>query len=321
MDLLLALAIAIGGYMVLIILFPGLVPSGGGDHTKQALERIYQETHGDGTSEEASVLKEQLGEESSFVRSLFSLPFMQPLYEAALQAGYQQNLDAFVKMILLSIIGSFAVCIMLGMGFMSVFMALILGYLIPYRHCNKRLRKRNNQFIEQFPDALDMIVRSVRSGFPLTTALQMLAENTEDPIRAEFRQVVDELTAGRSVSQALSRLASRINEQDVKFFAVVLSVQQETGGNLGEIITNLSSILRKRKQLRNKIMALTSEGRATAYVLGGLPIFVFAIIYVMQPSYLVPFFTDPIGLAMLGTVGALIGICAFVVKQMVNMDI
>jgi len=318
----LALALSIGGYMILIILFPGLVPSSGADHTKQALERIYQETHGDREGEETSVLKEQLGEESPMVRALFSLPLMQPLYEAALQAGYQQNLQSFVTLILLSLVGSFAVLLMLGVGFfMAILMALVLGYLIPYRHCNKRLRKRNAAFIEQFPDALDMIVRSVRSGFPLTTALQMLAENTEEPVRSEFRQVVDEMTAGRNISQALSRLATRINEQDVKFFAVVLSVQQETGGNLGEIITNLSSILRKRKQLRNKIRALTSEGRATAYVLGGLPIFVFAIIYVMQPAYLAPFFNDPIGFVMLGTVGGLIGICAFVVKQMVNVDV
>jgi tight adherence protein B len=216
---------------------------------------------------------------------------------------------------------SLAICMMLKLGIMSLLISAIMGYLIPYRHCRKRVMKRNRQFIEQFPDALDMIVRSVRSGFPLTTALQMLAENSEEPLRGEFRQVVDEMTAGRSVSQALARMATRINEQDVKFFAVVLAVQQDTGGNLAEIVGNLSGILRKRKQLRGRLMALTSEGRATGYILGGLPIFVFGILYVTNPKYLAPFFYDPLGMMMLGVVVGLIAICAFVVKQMINVDI
>ena len=321
MDLLLAFALAVCGYMVMIILFPKLVPDGSSDYTKQALERIYQETHANQDTEE-SILKEQLGEESALVRALFTPGFMQPLYEAALQSGYSKDLQPFVMLMLFSTIGGFGFCLVAGFGFlMSLLMALILGYYIPYRHCMKRVRKRNKQFIEHFPDALDMIVRSVRSGFPLNTAMQMLSENTEEPLRSEFRQVVDEMQAGRSVSQALSRLASRINEQDVKFFAVVLAVQQETGGNLAEIVGNLSNILRKRKQLRNKMQAMTSEGRATAWVLGGLPVFVFAIIYVMQPAYLAPFFTDPLGMAMLGTAIMLIFICVLVVKQMINVDI
>ena len=321
MDLLLALALALCGYMLMIILFPKLVPDGSSDYTKQALERIYQETHGDEDGE-ASILKDQLGEEGGLVRAVFSPSFMQPLYEAAIQAGYQNNLSSFVMLMVMSTVGGFFVCLFMGFGLMlSLAMALILGYFIPYRQCMKRVRKRNQQFIEHFPDALDMIVRSVRSGFPLNTAMQMLSENTEEPLRSEFRQVVDETQAGRSVSQALARLASRINEQDVKFFAVVLAVQQETGGNLAEIVGNLSNILRKRKQLRNKIHAMTSEGRATAWVLGGLPVFVFMIIYVMQPAYLMPFFTDPLGIMMMGAAISLIALCVFVVKQMINVDI
>lgn len=321
MDLLLAFALALCGYMVMIILFPKLVPDSSSDYTKQALERIYQETHSDADFEE-SILKDQLGEESAIVRGLFSPGFMQPLYEAAMQSGYSKDLQPFVMLMLISTIGGFLVCLIMGLGFLlSCAMALILGYYIPYRHCMKKVRKRNKQFIEHFPDALDMIVRSVRSGFPLNTAMQMLSENTEEPVRSEFRQAVDEMQAGRSVSQALARLASRINEQDVKFFAVVLAVQQETGGNLAEIVGNLSSILRKRKQLRNKMQAMTSEGRATAWVLGLLPVFVFLIIYVMQPAYLAPFFNDPLGIMMMGTAIALIAICVFVVKQMINVDI
>jgi tight adherence protein B len=166
-----------------------------------------------------------------------------------------------------------------------------------------------------------MIVRSVRSGFPLSVALQMLAEQAEEPIRSEFRQVTDEVALGRNLNQALARLSTRLNEPDVRFFVVVLSVQQETGGNLAEIVGNLSMIIRKRKQLRHKIRAMTSEGKATGIILGGLPVLVFIALYFVQPGYLDPFFNDPSGRMMFAGVLGLLGLCFFVIKQMINVDI
>ena len=193
--------------------------------------------------------------------------------------------------------------------------------MVPLHHCGKVVKKRNHKFINNFPDALDMIVRSVRSGFPISVAMQMLAENAEEPVRSEFRQVTDEIALGRSLPQALARLASRINEPDIRFFVVVLTVQQETGGNLAEIVSNLSGIIRKRKQLRNKIRAMTSEGKATGLILGGLPVFVFLMLYFMQPGYLAPFFNDPLGMNLFGSAIALMVVCYFVIKQMINVDI
>jgi tight adherence protein B len=149
----------------------------------------------------------------------------------------------------------------------------------------------------------------------------MLAENAEDPVRAEFRQVTDEIALGRTLAQALSRLAARINEPDIRFFVVVLTVQQETGGNLAEIVSNLSNIIRKRKQIRHKIHAMTSEGRATGYVLGALPVVVFLALYFIQPGYLEPFFHDPLGQKFFAGAIALIVSCYFVIKQMINVDI
>jgi tight adherence protein B len=224
-------------------------------------------------------------------------------------------------LMLLSFGVSLAVLFFIGLGTVSLPMALILAYLIPLRHCRKTIAKRNAKFIDQFPDALDTIVRSVRSGFPLSVALTMLAENAEDPVRAEFRQVTDEIALGRTLAQALSRLAARINEPDIRFFVVVLTVQQETGGNLAEIVSNLSNIIRKRKQIRHKIHAMTSEGRATGYVLGALPVVVFLALYFIQPGYLEPFFHDPLGQKFFAGAIALIVSCYFVIKQMINVDI
>ncbi|MCE3006053.1 MAG: type II secretion system F family protein [Rickettsiales bacterium] len=315
-----ALAVGIFSYLAFVLFFPKAIPKESGDYTRKALDRLYQENQG--LDDQNTILKEQLEEESSLVRFIFGLRLMHPIYEAALQAGYLHQLQTLIVLMIAGFIGSFLLLSALGVGlFFSLLMALILAYFLPYRHCLKALQKRNRKFIDQFPDGLDMIVRSVRSGFPLTTALQMLADTSESPLKEEFRQVVDELSMGRNLNQALARLATRINEPDIRFFVVVLSVQQETGGNLAEIIGNLSSIIRKRRQLQNKIRAMTSEGRATAWVLGLLPVFVFAALYIVQPDYLSPFFTDPLGIMMFMMVLGMIGLCTFIVKQMVNVEV
>lgn len=317
--LLAALGVGILSYIGFVILFPKAVPTETGDHVSQALDRIYEENRaGD---EQRSVLREQLGEESALVRIIFSSAIMRPLYERALQSGYKNNLQQLLMIMVGVLLGVIAVTQVLGMGPLGFVLAPVLAYYIPYRNCTSRIKKRNRKFLDQFPDALDMIVRSVKSGFPLSVALQMLAENTENPVKEEFRMVVDDVALGRSLQQALQRLSLRINQADIRFFVVVLSVQQETGGNLAEIIGNLSSIIRKRKQLRHKIHAMTSEGRATAWVLGSLPVFVFAAVYLVQPDYLQAFWTDSLGMTLFATAVGLVVLCAVVVKQMINVDI
>ena len=166
-----------------------------------------------------------------------------------------------------------------------------------------------------------MIVRSVRSGHPLNSAMRMIAENMDNPVKEEFKQVVDEVSYGRSLPEALNRLAQRIDEPDLNFFVVVLSVQQETGGSLAEVLSNLSSIIRKRRQLRLKIRALTSEGRATSYVLGGLPVVEFIALYFVTPAYLDPLFDTIQGNVILGVAAGLILIAMWIVRAMVNIDI
>lgn len=318
--LLAALGIGILSYIGFVLLFPKAVVDDSGDYTQQALDRIYQENRS-AESEQATIMRDTLREESPLVRTVFGSAIMRPIYEAALQAGYGQSLPMLIWLMLGAFAAALVLFLALGLGAVSFVVAALVGYYVPYRHCMKRVRERNRKFLDQFPDALDMIVRSVRSGFPLSVALQMLAENMENPVKEEFRQVTDEIALGRSLPQALSRMASRINQPDIRFFVVVLSVQQETGGNLAEIIGNLSNIIRKRKQLRHKIRAMTSEGRATAWVLGLLPVFVFCALLVVQPDYLTAFWTDPLGMTLFATAVGLIGLCVFVVNQMVNVDV
>lgn len=319
-TLLIALGVGIVAYILFMIAVPKAAPEDKSKVLKAAMEQLYEENraydHGAG-----DILRDQIGSESVLIRTVFGLPFMRPLYELGIQAGYQQDITRLFLYVVMWSVGLLILAVVTGNTLLGILFALPAGYYIMYRQCKRRIRKRNNDFINKFPDALDMIVRSVRSGFPLSTALQMLAENAEEPVRGEFRQVVDDLALGRTLTEALARLATRINEPDIRFFVVVLSVQQETGGNLSEIVSNLSGVIRKRKHLRLKIRAMTSEGKATGWVLGGLPVFVFVALSLIAPEYIQPFFTDSLGNILLGVVCALLGICFVVVKQMINIDI
>jgi tight adherence protein B len=198
---------------------------------------------------------------------------------------------------------------------------VLLSWFITKKYFRREIRKRNLKFLDMFPEAIDMIVRSVKSGHPLNTALRMIADNLEAPIGPEFRQVVNEISYGRPLVEALRRLGKRIDEQDIHFFVVVLSVQQETGGNLAEILGNLSNVIRGRKRLNQKIRAMTAEGRATAWVLGSLPVVQIGAIQMTSPDYLTPLFTTLQGNIVLVVAISLIVLAMWIVNQMIQIDV
>lgn len=319
-PLLIALIAGVAAYAVFVILVPKAVPDESSERVQSALDRLYEENRS-AVSQQKDVMRSDLLEESAFIRLFFSSPIGRPLFDAAVQAGYQGKLQQLLIRMGIFIVIGLLIVMESGLSPVALVFAFPGGYYMALRHCKGVVHKRNKKFIDMFPDALDTIVRSVRSGFPLSVALQMLAENAEEPVRSEFRQVVEEVALGRTMNQALARLAARIKEPDMQFFVVVLGVQQETGGNLAEIIGNLSTVIRKRKQLRHKIKAMTSEGKATGIVLGGLPFFVFGILYFLSPGYLDPLFYDPLGQKLFGTAIGLLIACFIVFKQMINVDI
>lgn len=324
MIVLLSLGVAIIAYVAMIIAFPKVLPEEKDDHIQNALERIYMETRGGEIAADRDVklaLKSQLADEVPWVRTFYNTSFTRPMYEGLVQAGYMEQ----ALSISLYCCGGAVLFVMLffglGIGLLSLPLGIILAYYIAYKHCMSRVAKRNKAFLAQFPDVIDMIVRSVRAGFPLNTALHMIADNMEEPSKSEFRYVLNDIELGRSVNLSLTRLASRVSEQDVKFFTVMIAIQQETGGNLAEVLANLSGMLRKRRLLRDKLRALTSEGRATGWILSSLPILVFFALYFIQPNYLVPLWTVPLGIAILGVAIFLVILCNFIVRQMINIDI
>jgi tight adherence protein B len=176
-------------------------------------------------------------------------------------------------------------------------------------------------FTKNFPDAIDLLVRGLRSGLPITETLGVVANEIPGPVGVEFRAVSDKMKIGRTMDVALQETADRLGTPEFQFFVITLQIQRETGGNLAETLSNLSEVLRKRQQMKLKIKAMSSESKASAYIIGALPFIVFFLIMQINPSYMGQFFTDQrlIGVGLGGMVW--MGIGAFVMRQMINFEI
>jgi len=178
-------------------------------------------------------------------------------------------------------------------------------------------KRRQNKFIASFADAIDVIVRGVKSGLPLNECLGIIARESSEPLASEFQEVVDQQRVGVPLAEALDRLMTRMPLPEVRFFAIVISIQQQAGGNLSEALGNLSGVLRARKQMAAKVQALSAEAKASAMVLGSLPPGVMMMVYLTTPDYIAILWTDPMGQFMVLCAAAWMSCGLFVMKKMI----
>ncbi|MBP2301109.1 type II secretion system F family protein [Azospirillum picis] len=180
--------------------------------------------------------------------------------------------------------------------------------------------RRTIRFLDHLPDAIDLVVRATRAGVPVSEAIVAAGQETEEPVRSEFRRVADAVSIGVDLKDALREAALRIRLPDFDFFVVALIVQRETGGQLAETLGNLSDILRKRKDMRLKVKALTAEGRMSAYIVTSLPFVTGGMIFAIDPSYMLILFRDPVGhMLLLGAAGCL-GAGTFAIGRMTRAE-
>jgi len=178
--------------------------------------------------------------------------------------------------------------------------------------------KRRKKFTMDFPGATDIIVRGIKSGLPINDCLKVIARESPQPLGEEFGRLVENLGLGMTMEQALEKLYVRMPTPEVRFFSIVLAIQQKTGGNLAEALNNLSSVLRARKLMVEKIKALSGEAVASAFIIGSMPPGVMILIQLLSPNYLSPMFTDPRGHIMLIGSGVWMAVGTFVMRRMVN---
>jgi tight adherence protein B len=208
-----------------------------------------------------------------------------------------------------------------GVLLLIVVAVAAIAFMIPFLALSFIAQRRRKRMQEQFPVALDIFVRALRSGHPVASAIELLTEEMEDPIGSEFGLVADEVTYGADLTSALHNMAERWDLDDIRMFVVSLSVQNETGGNLAEILENLAAVIRARAQMYMKVRSLSSEGRMTGWLLTALPIFTFVSLFVSNPKFYLDVAKDPIfyiGFPLL--IGwYLVGVIA--IRKMVNLKV
>ena len=191
------------------------------------------------------------------------------------------------------------VAVLFGLGAAVMLPHAVLGFLVSWRR---------NKFTGLFPEAIDLMVRGLRSGLPITESIRNAGDEIIDPVGVELRRVTDAVRLGAQLDEALWDCSRRLNIQEFNFFTVALAIQSETGGNLAETLANLSDVLRRRRQLKLKIRAMSSEAKASAYIIGSLPFIMALLIYLVNPGYIADLWIDPRGHFLL-----FLGFCSFAV--------
>ncbi|MFL5006480.1 MAG: type II secretion system F family protein [Microvirga sp.] len=204
---------------------------------------------------------------------------------------------------------------------LSILLGLFFGVGGPHFFIGKLIQRRVKKFNSNFPDAIELMVRGLRSGLPITETLGIVAGEITGPVGLEFRMVADKMKIGKTMESALQDTADRLGTPEFQFFVITLAIQRETGGNLAETLSNLADVLRKRAQMKLKIRAMSSESKASAWIVGSLPFVVFTLVWFINPNYMAGFFTDQ--RLMVAGLGGLVwmSIGAFVMAKMVNFEI
>jgi tight adherence protein B len=181
--------------------------------------------------------------------------------------------------------------------------------------------RRTKAFLKEFPNALDVIVRAVKSGLPLNDAVRLIASEAQEPVRTEFRRVVEAQQMGLSIPDAVMRMPETMPCPEAGFFGIVIQIQSQAGGNLSEALGNLSRVLRDRKKMKAKVQALSMEAKASAVIIGALPIIVAILVYLSSPGYIMPLFKTSTGHLLLGIAAVWMSMGIFTMKKMMNFEV
>lgn len=205
-------------------------------------------------------------------------------------------------------------------GLLSVGAGFVAGIGVPRWLLAFLKRRRLNKFLDEFANAIDVVVRGIKAGLPVNDSFRVVAQEAPDPVGPEFESLVEGQRVGIPLDQGLERMYERIPLAEVNFLAIVITIQQRTGGNLAEALTNLSTVLRDRKKMKGKIRAMSQEAKASAAIIGALPIVVMVLIYVTSPDYISLLWTERLGQVMLVGCGIWMTMGILVMRKMINFD-
>jgi len=314
----------IGGGGVLALAYMALRGPSASKALKRRME-LVKERHGDIIAGNAQaqirkLMAERASKIEGFATTLIPKPAL--LRKRLEMTGKEISLGRYASICLGLIVLSMIGLMFKGTPFfLALFLGLFIGIGGPHFVIGKMIKRRVNKFTVNFPDAIELMVRGLRSGLPITETLGIVAGEIPGPVGVEFRMVNDKMKIGRTMEAALQETADRLGTPEFQFFVITLAIQRETGGNLAETLSNLADVLRKRAQMKLKIRAMSSESKASAYIVGSLPFVVFTLVWLINPNYMGGFFTDQ--RLIVAGIGGLIwmGIGALIMAKMVNFEI
>jgi tight adherence protein B len=237
------------------------------------------------------------------------------------QAGMTIKPAAFVRN---SVIFGAGVLVVLILAQVPIVLAPVFavaaGYLLPRWWVSRKRKKYQDKFLDELPNAVEAVVRGVKTGLPLNDSIRVVAKDAKEPVKSEFGRVLDQQAFGMSMTEAVTVLLDRVPLPEVNFFVVVITVQQQAGGNLSEALGNLAKVLRNRKKMKQKIKAMSSEAKASAGIIGSLPFVVGILVSVVSPTYLAPLFTTSLGHIWLGVGVIMLAMGVFIMNRMIQFD-
>ena len=322
--MLLTFIIALGVLGTLALLFSAMQGPSASKAVKRRVEMI-KERHGDVIAANAQAqIRKLFANRSNRAEGIASTIIPKPalLRKRLEMTGRDITLAKYLMITLGLAAFVMAALMMKGAPFLlGLFAGLFVGIGLPHMIIGKMIKRRIAKFNSNFPDAIELMVRGLRSGLPITETLGIVAGEIGGPVGIEFRAVSDKMKIGRTMEAALQETADRLGTPEFQFFVITLAIQRETGGNLAETLSNLADVLRKRAQMKLKIRAMSSESKASAYIVGALPFIVFGLVYMMNPDYMGGFFVDQ--RLMVAGLGALVwmSIGAFIMAKMVSFEI
>jgi tight adherence protein B len=291
-------------FIALVLLLEGLYLTWNayrGPEAKKIESRLRAMSAGGSGGAEASILKQRLlSEAPALQRWLLGLPRIGELDKLLQQSGSTWSVTVFVVITLIVGVGAFVLVSFVPLLHWA-FCALtaVAAGALPLLYILRKRHKRMQQIEQQLPDALDLISRALKAGHAFPSGLQMVSEEAKDPIAGEFRIVHDEVNFGVAVPTALMNLANRVPSTDMRYFIIAVLIQRETGGNLTELLGNISTLIRERLKLLGKVRVLSAEGRLSAWILCALPFVLAGVINLIHPKFMAVLWTDPMGLKMI----------------------
>ncbi|SPF33747.1 putative Bacterial type II secretion system protein F domain protein [Candidatus Sulfotelmatobacter kueseliae] len=287
-------------------------------------ERLAQESKAPETGAEeqlAVVRDEQLSNIPALDALLRRSERVSAIQKMLSQGGLTTRAGNFLGLCTLVAIAATIVAFVLTKKMEIAWVCLLVGFLLPYSYASFRRTQRFTKFEELFPEAIDTLARAVRAGHAFTTALEMITSEISEPIAGEFRQLYEEQKFGMPVRDALLNLTERVPLVDVKFFVTAVMLQRETGGNLAEILDNLSYVIRERFKIQRQVRVYTAQGRLTMALLMGMPPIIVVTMLVLNPGFIHPLFSDPIGHTLLVAGITLQTVGYFVIRKIIRIQV